>query len=204
MSLVDRAKNILLKPAEEWNVIADEQATVGSLVTNYAAVLSLIPAVIGFIAALALGAILPQLMGRFAPDFTIDVLLLQSVIAYAVGLLMVFIMSQVVNAISPSFNGRQDLVQATKLIVYSSTAVWVASLLLVIPLLGFLLYLGGIAYSVYLIYLGLQPVLGVPKDKVAGMTVVIVISYLVISIVVGIVQNILVGMGPSADALTGA
>lgn len=204
MSLVDRAKNILLKPAEEWNVIADEQATVGSLVTNYAAVLSLIPAVIGFIAALALGAILPQLMARFASDFTIDVLLLQSVIAYAVGLLMVFIMSQVVNAISPSFNGRQDLVQATKLIVYSSTAVWVASLLLVIPLLGFLLYLGGIAYSVYLIYLGLQPVLGVPKDKVAGMTVVIVISYLVISIVVGIVQNILVGMGPSADALTGA
>ncbi len=35
MSLVARAKNILLQPKTEWPVIAGEQATTGSLYTGY-------------------------------------------------------------------------------------------------------------------------------------------------------------------------
>ena len=40
--LVERAKNILLKPAETWSVIADEPASAGGLLTGYAVVLAAI------------------------------------------------------------------------------------------------------------------------------------------------------------------
>lgn len=53
MSLVDRAKNILLNPKAEWDVIAKEPATVGSLFTGYAIPLSVLP-IIGSVIALGL------------------------------------------------------------------------------------------------------------------------------------------------------
>ena len=42
MSIVERAKNIIFKPADEWNVIAAEPATIGRLFTGYAMPLALI------------------------------------------------------------------------------------------------------------------------------------------------------------------
>ena len=42
MSLIDRAKNILLTPKTEWPVIAAEPATAQGLFTGYAAILALL------------------------------------------------------------------------------------------------------------------------------------------------------------------
>jgi Yip1 domain len=204
MSIVDRAKNILMKPSDEWNVIAGEPATVGGLFTGYAAILALIPAVIGLLASLFLGAALSQYMGGALGALTTGALLTQTILGYFFGLFLILTMSYLVNAVSPSFNGKQDLVQATKLMVYSGTAAWIASLFLIIPLLGFLVYLGGIAYSVYLIYLGLKPVMGIPTEKVAGMTVVIVLGYIVLAIVFGLVQQVVTGFGAMNAAMPGA
>lgn len=109
-----------------------------------------------------------------------------TVIGYVVGLAVLWLMSFIVNAVSPSFNGKSEMVQATKLMTYSSTPNWVVGLISpFIPIVGSLLGLGAIAYAVYLIYLGLKPVLGVPQEKVAGFTVVIVLIYIVLSLVVG-------------------
>ncbi len=204
MSIVDRAKNIILKPAEEWDVIAGEPATVGGLFTGYAAILALIPAVVGLLAALVFGAAMSQYMAGAIPELTTGALLTQTVIGYVFGLLLVLAMSYLVSAVSPSFNGRQDLVQATKLMVYAGTAAWVSSLFLIIPLLGVLIYLGGLAYSVYLIYLGLHPVMGVPKEKVAGMTVVVILSYIVGAVVFYLIQQSLTGFGAMNSGMSGA
>ena len=204
MSIVDRAKNIIMKPADEWNVIAGEPATVGGLFTGYAMILALIPAVIGLLASLLLGAVLSQYMGGAMGVLTTSALLTQTILSYFFGLLLILAMSYLVNAAAPSFNGKQDLIQATKLMVYSGTAAWVASLFLIIPVLGFLIYFGGIAYSVYLIYLGLRPVMGVPQEKVAGMTVVVVLAYIVFAIVFGLVQQALTGFGAMNAAMPGA
>jgi hypothetical protein len=42
---IARARSILLKPAETWDAIAEEPATVAGLFTSYAVVLAAIPAV---------------------------------------------------------------------------------------------------------------------------------------------------------------
>jgi hypothetical protein len=110
-----------------------------------------------------------------------------AVVGYFVGLGLLWLVSFIVKSVSPSFNGNSDMVQATKLMVYSATPTWVAGLVSWVPVIGMLLSLAAMAYAVYLIYLGVRPVMDIPQEKVAGMTVVTVLIYLVASLVVGAV-----------------
>lgn len=188
MSLVDRVKNILLKPKEEWEVIAGESNSVGGLFTGYAAILALLPVIGGVVAMGLLGIAAGGMggMGGAGMSFGLGAVVAMTLIGYVVGLAVLWLMSFIVNAVSPSFNGKSDMVQATKLMTYSSTPSWVAGLITpFIPILGMLLGIAAVAYAVYLIYLGLRPVLGVPQEKVAGFTVVIVLIYIVLSLVIG-------------------
>ena len=211
MSIVDRAKNIILKPAEEWNVIADEPATVNSLFTGYAMILAAIPLVAAVLFTGALGVTAAGLGGMGGGMMTMgfSAVATMAILGYVLSLVTLYVMSIIVNAVSPSFNGKSDMVQSTKLMTYASTPTWAAGLVSWIPILGGLISLAAIAYVVYLIYLGLQPVLGVPKEKVAGFTVVIVLIYIVLSlvvsgIIVGLLFSTFFGAGMMGGALSGA
>lgn len=203
MSLVNRAINILTKPAAEWDVIAAEPASVGGLFTGYAVLLAAIAPIMSiiFLGALGMGSMaLPGLgMGMTFVAAT-------AVATYVISLIVLYLMSMIVKAVSPSFNGNSDMVQATKLMTYSSTPAWVAGLLSWIPGIGFLVGLAAVAYVVYLIYLGLKPVMGVPQEKLAGFTVVIVLAYIVLSmvlsaVIVGFVVSSVVGTGMMVGAM---
>jgi hypothetical protein len=92
---------------------------------------------------------------------------------------------------------------------YAGTPTGVVALVSWIPFLGALLSFAAIAYVVYLIYLGLHPVLGVPKEKIAGFTVVIVLIYVVIAlvasgIVAGLLYSMFFGNPMMGGALSGA
>lgn len=211
MSIVDRAKNIILKPADEWTVIAGEPATIGGLFTGYAMILAAIPLVAGivFTGALGINAASFGGMGGGAMAMGFSAVAAMAVIGYVLSLVTLYLMSMIVNAVSPSFNGKSDMVQSAKLMTYASTPSWVAGLLAWIPILGGLISLGAIAYVVYLIYLGLKPVLGVPEEKVAGFTVVIVLIYIVLSlivsgIIVGLLFSTFFGSAMMAGAMSGA
>jgi hypothetical protein len=93
--------------------------------------------------------------------------------------------------------------------VYASTPSWVASLVSWIPFLGVLISFAALVYVVYLIYLGIRPVLGVPQEKVAGFTVVIVLIYIVLlmvisGILVGLLFSSMFGNPMMGGALSGA
>jgi hypothetical protein len=190
MSLVDRAKNILLSPASEWLVIAGENGDVAGLLKNYACILALIPLVMGVLISLAFGAILAGAIGAAAGSVGFVALLVQQVVSYVVGLGLLFGIALIVSALSPSFNGKNDLFAASKLIVYSTTPIWLACVALIIPLLGFLVFLGAIVYAIYLVYLGANPVLGIPQEKVAGFTVVTILVYLVVGVILAIISSL--------------
>ena len=211
MSIVDRAKNIIMKPADEWNVIAGEPATVGGLFTGYAMIMAAIPLVAGilFTGVLGLSAASFGGMGGAGMAMGVTAVAGMAVIGYVLSLVTLYLMSMIVNAVSPSFNGKSDMVQSTKLMTYASTPTWVVGLVSWIPILGGLISLAAIAYVVYLMYLGLKPVLGVPQEKVAGFTVVIVLIYIVLSLVVsGIIVGLLFttffGSAMMSGAMTGA
>ena len=211
MSIVDRAKNILMKPADEWNVISGEPATVGGLFTGYAMILAAIPVIAAIVFTGLLGMSAAGLGGMgggtMAMGFT--AIAGMAVIGYVLSLITLYLMSMIVNAVSPSFNGKSDIVQSTKLMTYASTPTWAAGLVSWIPILGGLISLASIAYVVYLIYLGLKPVLGVPQEKVAGFTVVIVLIYIVLSlvvsgIIVGLLFSTFFGSAMMGGAMSGA
>jgi hypothetical protein len=174
-------------------------------------ILAAIPLAAGIIFTGALGINAASLggMGGGAMEMGFGAIAAMAVVGYVFSLITLFVMSFLVNAVSPSFNGKSDMVQSTKLMTYASTPVWVAGLVGWIPILGGLISFAAIAYVVYLIYLGLQPVLGVPKEKVAGFTVVIVLIYVVLTVIIsgiliGIAFSTLFGSDMMGGALSGA
>lgn len=194
MWIVERAKNIIFKPADEWNVIAAEPATIGRLFTGYAMPLALIPLVSAILFTGLLGISAADMMGLGGGIMSMGITAIagMAIVSFVLSLVTLFLMATIVKLVSPSFNGTSDNVQAMKLMTYASTPSWVVALVSWIPFLGALLSFAAIAYVVYLIYLGLVPVLGVPKEKVAGFTVVIVLIYIVLTLVIsGIVAGLL-------------
>lgn len=194
MSIVERAKNIILKPTDEWNIIAAEPATIGRLFTGYAMPLALILVASEILFSGLLGISAADMMGLGGGMMSMGMTAIagMAVVGFVLSLVILFVMGTIVKLVSPSFNGTSDKVQAMKLMTYASTPSWVVALVSWIPFLGALLSFAAIAYAVYLIYLGLHPVLGVPKEKIAGFTVVIVLIYLVLALVIsGIVVGLL-------------
>jgi hypothetical protein len=210
MSIVQRAKNIILNPSDEWNVIASEPATIGGLYTGYATPLALIPLVSTILFTGILGISAADMMG-LGNGMPMDLMAISGMAAFSfiLSLVTLFVMGTIVRLVSPSFNGTSDKVQAMKLMTYASTPSWVVALISWIPFLGALLSFAAIAYVVYLIYLGLHPVLGVPKEKVAGFTVVIILIYVVLvliisGIVAGLLYSMFFGNPMMGGALSGA
>lgn len=193
MSIVLRAKNIIVKPTDEWNVIASESATISGLFTGYAMPLALIPLAATILFTGLLGISAADMMG-LGSGMPLDLMTISAMAAFSfiLSLVTLFIMGTVVKLVSPSFNGTSDKVQAMKLMTYAGTPTGVVALVSWIPFLGALLSFAAIVYVVYLIYLGLHPVLGVPKEKIAGFTVVIVLIYVVLALVIsGVVAGLL-------------
>ena len=208
MSIVQRAKNIILKPTDEWNIISREPATISGILGGYAAILAAIPMAAGILFTGALGISGAGLLGGGAIPLGFAAIAAMSVIGYILSLITLYLMGIIVNSVSPSFNGKSDLHQSLKLLTYASTPTWLAGLVSWIPILGALVSFAANVYVIYLIYLGLQPVLGVPKEKVAGFTVVIVLIYVVLSLIVsGIIIGLLFSTffaGGATGALSGA
>jgi hypothetical protein len=189
MNLFERAKNILVSPKTEWEVIKNEQSTVADLFTKYALILALIPAVAGFIGQSFIGISL----GPFG-SFKVPIVngLIYAVLYYVLSLAGIYLVAFIVDALAPSFGATKDMVSSLKVVVYSYTAVWVAGIFQIIPVLAILGILG--LYSLYLLYLGLNIVKGSPSDKVVGYTVVVIIITIVIYFIIGaIVRAIALG-----------
>jgi hypothetical protein len=210
MSIVQRAKNIIMKPSDEWNVIASEPATIGGLFTGYATPLALIPMVSTILFNGLLGISAADMMG-FGSGMPLDLMAIagMAILSFIVSLVSLFVMGTLVKLVSPSFNGTSDKVQAMKLMTYASTPSWVVALVSWIPFLGAVLGFAATVYVVYLIYLGLNPVLGVPKEKIAGFTVVIVLIYVVLvlimsSIVAGLLYSTFFGNPMMGGGISGA
>ena len=180
MDIVARAKGLIMRPREEWQVIAAEPADTASLFTGYAMPLALIPAVAGLIGSAMLGSMLGGLPGM--PRAGIGALLLHSATAYVLGLVAVWVLGKIVQALAPKFGGMADEVAAMKLAVYSYTAAWLAGIFAIIPILAILGLLG--LYSLYIFYKGVPVMARVPEDRAVGFTLVVILCVFIVNILV--------------------
>lgn len=180
MALVDRAKNIILTPKTEWDVIAAETTPPGALITGYVLPLAAISAIASFIGTSLIGFG----MFRMSIGWGLGMLVYHLVMA----VVTVFVVSLIIDALAPTFGGTKDRNQAFKLAVYSYTPAWVAGILMILPMLGILVLLAAL-YGIYVLYLGLPRLMRNPPEKSAGYTALVVVCAIVIGIVISMIAG---------------
>jgi hypothetical protein len=192
MSLVSRVQNIVLRPKEEWPVIAGETTSVASLYTGVIVPLALIGPVCTFFSAVIFGQRIPILNVTVRP--AAGLLVSTMVVSYILTLVSVWVTAMIVEKLAPSFLSSGDLAQALKLVAYSQAPFWVSGVLNLIPFLGVLTFLVAL-YSLYLVYLGMPSVMKTPQEKVLPYLLVVIGVSIVLWIVVSFVTSAIVGAG---------
>lgn len=185
MALMDRVKGILLAPKKEWPVIDGEQTSIGDLYRSYIIPLAAIGPIASIIGWSVFGMHIPFVGSIRLP---IGYAIRNAAIAYVLGLVGVYVLALIIDALAPTFGGQKNQVQALKAAAYSYTAAWVAGVVTVFPTLGIIVLLASL-YSLYLLYLGLPVVMKAPQEKAVGYTVVVVLVAIVLWIVIAVITS---------------
>lgn len=178
MGLIDRAKNIIVQPKAEWAVIDSEPATVGGLYSGYVIPLSLVSALCAMLGMVLFGISLPFLGSIKMP---LGTALGGAAVRFVAGLIGIYILALVIDALAPTFGGTKNSLQALKVATYSYTAAWVFSILAIIPALAIVGGLLGL-YSLYLLYTGLPVLMKSPPEKAFGYTALVVIVGIILAV----------------------
>ncbi|HEY1606858.1 MAG TPA: Yip1 family protein [Allosphingosinicella sp.] len=187
VNLVNRARNIIMRPKLEWPVIDAEPSTIADIYRSYVVVLAAIPPIASAIGQLAFGFRLFGLVYRPSPVHVIS----DAIIRYLLSLAMVYVLALIIEALAPTFGGTKDRVAAFKVAAYGSTAGWLAGIFGIIPNLAILGIVG--LYSVYLYYTGLPILMKVAADKAIGYVLAVIVAAIILWIVVGVITAAAVG-----------
>ena len=192
--LIGRVQRVLLQPKDERHRVDAEPMTMQQIFVGWVLPLAAIAPVAGLIRTLLFPITVMGITIRQSPASAIG----NAIFTWVLAVLMVFVMALIVDALAPTFGGRKDQVQATKVVAFSSTAGWVAGVFQIIPSLGLigLIGLAAAVYGIYLLYLALPVMMKVPQDKAVGYIAVIIVVAIVAFFLVGA----LAGLGASLFA----
>jgi len=193
MNAIERAKNIIVSPNKEWDVIALEQPNTGQIIMGYVLLLAGAAAVAAFIGYGLIG-------------FNYGLFRYSSTgwgIYYALNVLVgaiagVFISAFVIDALAPSFGSEKNMGRSVQLVAYSYTPAWVAGILAIYPPLAIIGVIAGL-YGFYILYVGMPKLKKTPADKNAGYFVVSIITLIVVYFVIYFIMSriVLSAMGLS-------
>ena len=175
MDLVARAKAMVTAPKAEWPTIAGESTGTAELYSGYIAPLAAITPV---------ASVIGNLLFNGGLSFIASIVV--AIVTFVIGLVGVYVLGLIASKIAPSFGGKDDSAQGLKLVAYAYTAAWIAGIFNLIPTLALLSLIGGI-YSLYLLYTGSSVMMGVPKERSAGYTAVVILVAIGVYIVIGII-----------------
>lgn len=198
-NLQARVVNILTKPKQEWPVIATEPRDIAGLFKNYVVLLAAIPAICTIIGQAIIGISLP-----FYGHYRVPIVraLTFGVVSYVLGLIGIYVAALVIAKLAPTFQSEPDTAQAAKLTAYAWTPAWVAGILFLIPALSPLVLLASL-YGIYLLYLGVSPMMKTPAEKAIPYLVVSFVVLIVVYFVIGMIAMAIVPMGIGLPAVTG-
>lgn len=199
MSLVERAKNIIVSPKAEWQAVAAETTPDSQVIVGYVLPLAAVAAIAGFLGMSLVG----MSMGMFGSvRMPVAWGLASAVYHLVMAVVMVYVLAFIIDALAPTFGAEKGLSRALKVAAYAYTPVWVASIVTIIPMLGILVLLAAL-YAIYLLYLGLAPVMRAPAEKAAGYTAVVVIAGIVLSVVISVIGGLVVSAGMPGPGMMG-
>jgi len=131
--LIQRVKNIITKPKQEWEVISNETPNTTKILTTYAIPLMLIP-------------VIAQIIGYGLIGYRVNLGFLGSyyvkswkwglstgVTTFVGGIISIFVVALIIDLLASSFNSEKNFGRSFQLAVYSWTPVWIAGIFYIIP-----------------------------------------------------------------------
>jgi hypothetical protein len=174
MNLIDRAKNIIVSPKTEWDVVANEEPNIQQIITGYVLPLALLPTI-----AMIIGWGLVGILGF--TSFTYGIAM--GLVTFLNALIGVFVAAFVIDALAPSFGSQKSLGRAVQLVAFSMTPAWIGGILNIIPSIGWLGSLFGL-YGLYVLVLGFVPLMKTPEEKKVGYIIVSIVVIVVVYFVI--------------------
>ncbi len=181
---VARIQNILVKPREEWEVIAVENTPPAVLYPRYVLPLAAIGPVASLIGLWAVG----RSYGILYYHTPFGRALLYAIIAYILALGAVYVLWLIIDYVSPNFGGEKNTQQAFKVAVYSSIPAWLGGIFNLFPVIAFIGGLIGL-YGLYLLYLGVPALMKVPRERALPCMIVIIVAAIIIYILIVIIAS---------------
>lgn len=173
-SLVARVKSLLLNPHSEWCVIAEEPAETHGLFSFYILWL----AAINPLAKLIGGLLYGRAFNGIPYHLSVQDAVIIAPLDYIWGLLEFAALWLSLDILARYFSGVSDHARALKLAAYGATAWWLVGVFNLIPNLGVFHLLG--FYSLYLLYLGANPMMKVHRE---GAPIYILIAVIIVLII---------------------
>ena len=179
MEIIERVKKLLVSPKTEWQTISEENDPHGKVLMSYVLILALIPAIAAFI---GYGLIGSSVFG-FRIGGGIGFGLRQAIMQYLTMAGGVYVTAFVIDALATNFGAEKNFNKAFSLVAYSYTPMFVAGIFYILPSLSWLALIASL-YSLYMLYIGLQPMMKAPAEKQT--------SYFIVSLLVMIVGWVII------------
>jgi Yip1 domain len=155
MHILSRAGNMVRTPRTEWPVIAAEPGDLLGLFAGYVAILAALPLAAELAASVIGGVPFGAALGL-------------SLSGYLLALVDVAILGIVARGLAPRFGGEGSLAQSLKLAAFGCTPAWLGGVFLLVPGIGSVLALAATFYGIYVYYLGIPELTGVPAERRTG------------------------------------
>ncbi len=151
-------------PEEEWKTIRGEQCTVTRCYGSHVLLLAAIPAVAGYLGTTLVGwRIGAREPIRLTPDSALEI----SILFYLTMLVAVFSIGKMIHWMGQTYGSKQPIAQCIALAAYTATPLFLTGLVLLYPQLWVNLITGlpALAYTVYLLYIGVPIMMKIPRER---------------------------------------
>jgi hypothetical protein len=171
--ILSRAYGLLREPSKEWEQIRAEETTIPNILIGYVAPLAAIPPLADLIGSYLFEGAAVSSLGNAVVG---------AVVAWLVGVAMVYLLGIIINFIADNFDSDRDDLAAQKLAAYALTPFFISTIVLIWPPLLWVPILA-LGAMVFLIYRGLPILMKTPADRAAAYTATVTIAALVTFIV---------------------
>jgi hypothetical protein len=163
MTTWQRIAGIVLRPGDEWETIAREDASVDELTRRYIVPLSLLAPVATVIGMKFFDRAWDADAGYLVPA---DQILAAGVTTLLTSIASVFALAGIFVLLAPLYGSSRDYRKALEVATYGAVPVLLAGATLVLPVMA-LVGLVGLIHSLYVWWLGVRRVLGVKRSHQA-------------------------------------
>jgi hypothetical protein len=155
---------LFFHPDREWEAIGAEPGTIGNCYLRHVLVLAALPAVSALVGSTQVGW---QIGVGSAIKLSLPSALIIGAVFYVAMLVAVLTMGEFIHWMANTYDAQASIERCVVLSAYTATPLFLAGVLTLYPLLWLNMLIGllALAYTIYLLYIGVPIVMRVPKEQ---------------------------------------